>query len=327
MNDLISIILPVYDRETLLPDCIRSIQAQSHQNFELLLIDDGSTDGTPALCKKYAAEDPRIRFLPASHSGVSAARNLGLDAATGEYVFFVDSDDAIHPLLLETLSMAMAQYGAGLGGTKLIYVPEDKWSKVDQAIKKDCVPSLPDFRDHETTLESVFRFQQPIFGLIGGVMLRRELIGQTRFRTDLYIGEDFYFIYENLIKGTSSVYLDRWWYYCRMTIDCLSNDRSYEAFCNRYLRRELVWKNEEALGRPQNADHQKRSAFHIYLSALTDPGLPKADRKKMQTFMKQHRKVFFSAMGLSGRMKFYLFVYFPFTYPILHKLKKSVQKC
>ena len=81
MSALISVIIPVYNRAHYLPDCLNSVLAQTYRNLQIILIDDGSTDESPTLCRQYAAKDCRILFLQGSHGGVSAARNLGLDAA------------------------------------------------------------------------------------------------------------------------------------------------------------------------------------------------------------------------------------------------------
>ncbi len=99
----VSIIIPVYNTEQYLPRCIESILNQSFTDYELLLIDDGSTDGSGALCDKYAEKDGRIRVFHKENGGVSAARNLGLDSANGEWIYFVDSDDEVLPCGLLTL--------------------------------------------------------------------------------------------------------------------------------------------------------------------------------------------------------------------------------
>ena len=91
----ISVIVPVYNTAQYLPRCIESILSQSFADFELLLIDDGSTDGSGAICDGYAAKDSRIRVFHKENGGVSSARNLGLDSAHGEWITFVDSDDYI----------------------------------------------------------------------------------------------------------------------------------------------------------------------------------------------------------------------------------------
>ena len=94
---LISVIVPVYNVEAYLPRCIESILAQTYENLEILLVNDGSKDSSGTICDEYARKDPRIRVFHKENGGQSTARNLALDAMTGEYVTFVDSDDWIEP--------------------------------------------------------------------------------------------------------------------------------------------------------------------------------------------------------------------------------------
>ena len=100
---VLSIIVPVYKVEPYLPKCIESILAQTFTDFELILIDDGSPDRCGEICDEYAAKDNRIVVIHQKNEGVSAARNAGLDAAKGDYIGFVDSDDLIHPSMYQML--------------------------------------------------------------------------------------------------------------------------------------------------------------------------------------------------------------------------------
>ena len=111
---LLSIIVPVYKVENYLQKCIDSILAQTFTDFELILVEDGSLDGCPALCDAAAAKDARIRVLHQKNGGLSAARNAGLDVARGEWIGFVDSDDYIAPEMYETLYKAVQSTGADL---------------------------------------------------------------------------------------------------------------------------------------------------------------------------------------------------------------------
>ena len=111
---LLSIIVPVYKVENYLQKCIDSILAQTFTDFELILVEDGSPDGCPALCDAAAAKDARIRVLHQKNGGLSAARNAGLDVARGEWIGFVDSDDYIAPEMYETLYKAVQSTGATL---------------------------------------------------------------------------------------------------------------------------------------------------------------------------------------------------------------------
>ena len=99
----ISVIIPVYNTEKYVEECIESVLAQTYTDFELILIDDGSEDNSREICREMGRKDDRIRLIQMEHRGVSAARNAGMDAAVGKYLFFLDSDDMIHPQLLEAL--------------------------------------------------------------------------------------------------------------------------------------------------------------------------------------------------------------------------------
>lgn len=100
---LVSIIVPVYNTERYLSLCLTSIVNQTYRNLEILLINDGSTDSSEAVCRQFMAQDPRIQLFSQENQGQSAARNLGLDHMTGEYLMFVDSDDYIDPAMVELL--------------------------------------------------------------------------------------------------------------------------------------------------------------------------------------------------------------------------------
>lgn len=320
MNGLVSIILPVYQREAVLEECVRSIIAQSYQNYEIILIDDGSTDGTPALCRKLAERHPQIRYLTGDHSGVSAARNKGLDHAAGEYVFFVDSDDVIHPHLLQALVEGLSSTDASIAGTDLFTVQQVHWRRIYQQIQADAGPARTTYQDSHATIKALFTPGTPLRA-IGGVMFRRELIGDTRFRTDLYIGEDFYFIYDNALKGASSVFLEQKWYYCRIHAANSSNDHSYAGFMTRFRRRELVWKSELALGRTENANKQKKDAFTIFMKCLQKNAMSKEEEKKMCQLMKDYKKELWPALDLKNKLRFHLHVNLPSTIRLIPRKK------
>ena len=92
---LCSVIVPIYNNEAELPRCIESILNQDYKNFELILIDDGSTDGSASVCEQYANKNSNIVFIHKQNGGAATARNLGISIAKGEYIFFVDSDDYV----------------------------------------------------------------------------------------------------------------------------------------------------------------------------------------------------------------------------------------
>ncbi len=111
---LISVIVPVYNVEQYLPKCVGSILAQTYDNLEIILVEDGTKDSSGRICDDYAALDPRVRVIHKENGGLSSARNAGIDVAKGDYFGFVDSDDWIEPETYETLMAVAQKYGADM---------------------------------------------------------------------------------------------------------------------------------------------------------------------------------------------------------------------
>lgn len=103
MNDLISLIVPIYNVEKYLDKCIDTIINQTYSNIEIILVDDGSTDASGEICDKWKKKDNRITVIHKLNGGLSSARNAGIDIATGKYIGFIDSDDYIDLEMIETM--------------------------------------------------------------------------------------------------------------------------------------------------------------------------------------------------------------------------------
>ena len=125
-NELVSVIVPVYKAEPYLDRCVASILAQTYPNLEVILVDDGSPDNCPSLCDAWAQRDARIRVIHKKNGGLSDARNVGLDAASGAYISFVDSDDYIAENFIETLYDLLHEYHTDISAVhwKLVYADE-----------------------------------------------------------------------------------------------------------------------------------------------------------------------------------------------------------
>ena len=144
----ISIIVPVYKAERFLNECIDSILAQTFPDFELILVDDGSPDSCPALCDAAAAKDKRIRVIHKKNGGQSTARNAGLDAARGEWIAFVDSDDTITPDYCAKLYAAVQQTGAQIAACNYRQVDES-----GQPLKEQYLHVRAEVLDQKEALE------------------------------------------------------------------------------------------------------------------------------------------------------------------------------
>lgn len=125
MKPKISVVLPIYKVEKYLETCVKAMTGQTYQNLEIILVDDGSPDGCPALCDELAKTDERIRVLHKENGGLSDARNAGTQIATGEYITFVDSDDVVTDTYVEYLYSLIEKYGCDMSVCTHTVVFED----------------------------------------------------------------------------------------------------------------------------------------------------------------------------------------------------------
>lgn len=137
---LISVIIPVYKVEAYLDKCVKSVMNQTYRNLEIILVDDGSPDRCPEMCDAYATEDSRITVIHKKNEGLSAARNSGMEIATGEYIGFVDSDDWIAPEMYEHLLNGFLQNeGVGITSVSINCMDEKgnkNWAKSDNLLDR-----------------------------------------------------------------------------------------------------------------------------------------------------------------------------------------------
>ncbi len=133
MEPLISVIVPVYKVEAYLRRCVDSLLSQTYQKTEIILVDDGSPDGCPAICDAYAGKDDRVRVIHQKNAGLSGARNAGIDAAGGEYLSFVDSDDYVAPDFIQTLYELLTETDSAISQCRFAYVQGEPLKRDDTA--------------------------------------------------------------------------------------------------------------------------------------------------------------------------------------------------
>ncbi|MBR2065381.1 MAG: glycosyltransferase family 2 protein [Bacteroidales bacterium] len=185
----ISIIIPVYNAEDYLDRCLESIVEQSFTSYEVILVDDGSTDSSPLICDRYSATDPRFRTIHKANGGVSSARNAGIDLAKGEYLLFVDSDDALLPDALERMMEHVAGEDMVLGGYA---------SFVGGVPDKEVLPvKTKSYRGGEMALffDENIRKNCEMLDAPWAKMFRRKAVGNMRFCEDLSYAEDKLFVF------------------------------------------------------------------------------------------------------------------------------------
>ena len=198
MKKQVSIIVPIYNLEEYIENCIMSILCQTYKDIEVLLIDDASTDNSENICRKYEERDERIKYIKQTHKGVSAARNKGIEESTGEYIMFVDGDDYVSPDIVKTLLNGFLDETIIMTACnrKIVYNKEEAFQLLQIAPK---VVSCYDY------LKDCFLGR----GYASGVcakMYKRENIGDIRFQNGKIYGEDSYFCYQYCIKEQKNIY-------------------------------------------------------------------------------------------------------------------------
>lgn len=217
----ISVIVPVYKVEKYLERCIRSILRQTYKNLEIILIDDGSPDNCPAICDKLAEEDKRVRVFHIKNQGVSNARNVGLENASGEFVTFVDSDDRIDSTMYEKLIKKQVETNADLVFSRYLYEDENthEITKVDERRLQDFCESgdLKYFYNHTSNNDKngdKIVITESVMCNIWRVLFKREVVEDVRFNLGIKFMEDVVFLSEILAKKDKKIaFIDEYLYY------------------------------------------------------------------------------------------------------------------
>ncbi|MDD5997554.1 MAG: glycosyltransferase [Bacteroidales bacterium] len=192
---LITIIIPVYNAEKYLHQCLDSVVAQTYTNWECLLIDDGSKDSSGVICDEYAAKDSRFRIFHKENGGVSSARNLGLDNAKGELISFVDSDDTVNNQFFNYLLELLGDNDIVSGG----YVKIQRTELKNQRLNYESIMRL-------TIKESIVDFYRPynykFNAYIWNRIFKKSIIDENkiRFRENIHIKEDGLFLMQYLVN-------------------------------------------------------------------------------------------------------------------------------
>lgn len=189
-SPLFSIIVPVYNAEKYIDECIQSVIDSTYKNWELMLVDDGSTDKSGSVCDDYVTKDNRIKVIHKSNGGVSSARNVGIENTTGEYLTFVDSDDRIAPTMLEKIVSTFSETNADIVFTDFnIIYPE----------KSVLFSTYPWTSEKDGSFRNYLTHSWP---RVSWGALKREIILDIRYPENLTIFEDFHFMCRVILQST-----------------------------------------------------------------------------------------------------------------------------
>lgn len=258
---LVSIIVPVYKVEYWLPKCIKSLLAQTYKNIEIILVDDGSPDKSGQICDKFAKKDSRIKVIHKENGGVSSARNAGIDAAEGEYICFVDSDDWLSEDAIETLYAEFLKNNVQIAIANMITV--GKRNGLFRIVNKERIIS---FNDPDNLFLDLYQ-EVSLSGLLGKLFSGKIIKNnEIFFKEGMKFGEDVLFLLECFKNCSAISLIEKPIYYYNRLVSESAITRYYPELTDWLLalteaRRDLV--NEKG-------EQYKNGSLYVSKTALID---------------------------------------------------------
>ncbi len=286
----VSVIIPMYNAEAYIMQCLESVLSQTYHCLEILVVDDGSTDQSLDICREFRLHDRRIKILSQERKGVSSARNRGLEEASGKYIFFLDSDDMLHPCLLEQYVRQAESHHIDLAFCICIQLDDLKMEQEARRMSEEELKGTWKIGEKEESGEWFHCKFGHELSRIGGKMIRRDMIEKRKFDEGLLRGEDTIFIHSLACKGMRMAYLDDAGYFYRMRQGSLMHsdegDKNFQFFrvCERIKIQEydmghdrwaLKWGNKivwgilsEYLAAKRKKDRE--SCYHFRRMMMTE---------------------------------------------------------
>lgn len=329
MQELISVIVPVYNIMDCLPRCVQSICDQTYSNLEILLVDDGSNDGTEKLVDELAKKDTRIRVFHKSNGGSSSARNLGIREAKGAYLGFVDSDDYIEPQMYEKLMECIREKGVRIAQTS-----RDEIDEQGNRLPDVCEPPK------ELLVCESQRFMRELLLHLGDCSYCTKLTDRTLFESYQFpegvLNEDFHLLIEMLQEVEGIAVLPQQYYHVFYRTGSNTRKKSKEEFSRVFMdivnNADLV---EEIVGKKYPALQTEAVRFALYQRLDYMLHIPVSQMKGTNSFylaVKKYLRTHVSATiknpYLSKKNKLYLLLLTtaPKTVRRIHGWKMQCQK-
>lgn len=240
---LISIIVPVYNAKLYLGECIASILSSTFQNLEVILVDDGSTDNSSAICDQYAQENHRIRVIHQENKGIIEARNAGVEIAQGEFIGFVDADDVVSPLLYEKLMSVMYRENADIVACEYCRKREDLVVSQYEKLNHSYIFRSFDEQLAVLTCEPSIREYTWTGPYVWNKLYRREKI--SFFCNECLMCEDLKFNWDYIRKSRKMVVIPEKLYWYRVNKESIMGIYTYQKYdkvnINKGISNATLW--------------------------------------------------------------------------------------
>ena len=257
MNDLLSVIVPVYQDAASLPQTLQAILGQTYTNLEVLLINDGSQDQSLEVCQAAAAKDTRVRVLTKEHGGASAARNLGLHEAKGKYIAFVDADDCIDARMYEAMLAVMKRQHADIVNCRM--VRETAYMPTAYTEKSVTVSDQP--------LTCLTKRGCSINSILNKVFTR-DVIGDTHFDDTISFLEDKLFVTMAFFNAHKVAFVDNVFYHYLQHEDGLSWQDTFATWDGNFsVNERIYWRMKESV---KAGTDLEQAAYRNYIRSVLD---------------------------------------------------------
>ena len=283
--DLVSIIIPVYNSDKYILNCLNSLKYQSYSNIEVIIVNDGSNDATLEICQKFLSSDNRFSLLSIQHRGVSYARNFGINVSKGKYIIFIDSDDFVSENYVWTLVESIKKYNTDL-------VCADYYIVDDSSIRKDCIEKKPEIFDNITAINLLHK-EDFFRGYLWNKIFIKEIIVNNNlyFDTDIKIWEDMLFCLEYMLCIKKVVYIRKKIYYYVIHSKSTMNDKTIWNEQTQLKALKKMWN----LLQPIDGEFKEyiRDKYANYLVGLLG-----------KSFFNNEEKIIIFVKNLHGRLTF-----------------------
>ena len=287
MGEKISVIVPVYNVEAYLERCVESILQQTYAHFELILINDGSTDSSGQICDRLASQYENIKVYHIENAGVSNARNMGIQLATGSWVTFIDSDDFVTQDYLATLASAVEGVNVGFVIAPLHH------------IKNGIVTDLPShsgktelWSTEETMKELLMTTRTSFFPV--AKLFKRDLLADEKFNTNYHLAEDALFLTELLLKTRCScVFIDKPVYYYDHREGSATTSVNRHVFDTIEVYKQIIAQVSQAFPnlKYELINRECWSYITVYDKIIfTSRGEYQKEKAELRTWIVQHRR-------------------------------------
>lgn len=288
-QNLISVIMPVYKtEESHLRKAIESVVNQSYRELEIVLVDDGSPDQCGAICDTYAETDDRVRVIHKKNGGVSSARNCGLETVTGDYIFFVDSDDTLKNNAIEVLLQTAQKTNADITICSCRHIKEKNKGNANCDAEQRCLKTVESSEAVKNLSYNVHVFEELEPTAVWGKLYKKAVVQNLRFNENMNIGEDFVFNYFANCNSKVVMYCNLKLYNYNFVETSLMNNKTYSPKLMQSFE-ELVKFEKSQQNTPYSNDLLVRCvniAFTIYLKL---PEKQLGERQQVEAYIKENR--------------------------------------